>query len=189
MRRAPIAAAPTGDHRGAKFRCHSAAGGIVVSDNILVSFIFLNNQEIYEIFPALREEQFLSIRTAADIAPAKPTRPVDPVDRGVGTFAGGGKILAECGDAEHAAAVGDKPLPIATSPGVEYLYLGVGRRGIETADLAAALGLIGVTLCRHHDAHRVLGVPAQIDRFQHAVASGDQRRQNPPGQSIRSTAV
>jgi len=58
----------------------------------------------------------------------------------------------------------------------KILTLGSLPALVETADLAAALGLVGVALGGHHDAERVLGVPAQIDPIQHPVAARDQRR-------------
>src|SRR5438874_7206461 len=70
-----------------------------------------------------------------NVAPAEPLRPVDPVNRGVGTVAGGRAIVAACGDAEHAAAIGEEPLPVAAGRGVEDLDRGIVRRTIEAADL------------------------------------------------------
>src|SRR6516162_4141185 len=82
--------------------------------------------------------------TAADVPAAEPRGTVDPVNRGVGAGAGGGEILAECGDTEHAAARGEQPPFVAAGAGVEDLDLRVGRGGLDVADLAAMLGRVGV---------------------------------------------
>src|SRR6516165_1751419 len=119
------------------------------------------------------EMRDLSDRPNADVAPAEALRPVDPVDRRVGEGSGSDEILAEGGDPEHPAAIGEQPSVVATGPGMEDFDLRIGRRLREAADLAAALGLLRIALGRHDDAQRMLGVPPQIDRFQHPVARGD----------------
>ena len=118
----------------------------------------------YEYFPAVKGKGSWGF-SSADVAPAEAVRPFDPVDCSVGAGTGGGEVLAKRGDAEHASTIGDEPLSISTGPGVEDLDLRVSRRGIEGADLATLLGCVGVASGRHDDTHRVLGMPAQIDRF------------------------
>ena len=69
----------------------------------------------------------------------------------------------------------------ARAPKVKIFHAGTRRDegrllaagGLDVADLAAMLGRVGVASGRHYDAHRVLGMPTQIDRSQHPVASGD----------------
>ena len=67
----------------------------------------------------------------SDVAAAQTFGPRDPVDRGVGAFAGGGEIGAKSRDAEHAATIGEHSVTIAAGAGVEDLDLRVGGRGGE----------------------------------------------------------
>src|SRR5216683_303038 len=75
-----------------------------------------------EFLPDSRENQGgLRRRPQPDVAAAEALRPLDLVDRGIGPAAGGGGIGAECGDAEHAPAIGQEPCLVAAGAGVEDL--------------------------------------------------------------------
>src|SRR5436305_14689235 len=103
---------------------------------------------------------FSSFLTLADVAAAEAVGPVDAVDRSVGAVANLGEIAAEGGHAEHATAIGEEPVTVTARAGVKYLDLRVASCGVEAADFAAPLRLIGIALSRHHDASRPIGVPS-----------------------------
>src|SRR5437899_7363612 len=93
----------------------------------------------------------------ADVAPAEAFRPVDLIDRAVRPIARCADVAAECGHAEHPAAIGEQPFAITLRAGVEDLDLVLAAGCIETADLAAAQRVVRISLGGHHDPQRRLG--------------------------------
>src|ERR1700730_7051729 len=120
----------------AEFRCQFPAGVGRIDNKTLISRYY--SVIFGEFLPDGRDGQgSLCGRLEPDVAAAEALGPPDLVDRGICPVAGGGDIAAECGDAEHPAAIGEDPLPVAASGGVKDLDLGVACRGLEAADLAA----------------------------------------------------
>src|ERR1700761_9567371 len=95
----------------------------------------------------------------ADVAAAQTAGPVDLVHRAVGTLARPGEIAAERGDAEDAAGIGQQAVAIAFGAGMEDLDLGLAGGGVEPADFAAALRVVGIAVGGHHHAKRRLVMP------------------------------
>src|ERR1700730_408489 len=129
--------------RAAEFPCQLRASVRRIDDKLLIPLYYLS---IFgEFLPESRENQGgLRRPPQPDVAAAEAFGPVDPVDRGIGAVAGGGEIGAEGSDAEHAAAIGEDPFPVAAGGGVKDLDLGVAARGVEAVDLAYALGVLGI---------------------------------------------
>src|SRR5271165_5668397 len=112
----------------------------------------------------------------ADVASAEALRPVDSLDRGVSTGARLFEIATERSNIEHAPAIRNHAPNVTAGGRMKDFDGGIAGHLIKTADLAAALRLLGITFRRHHDTQCRIGVPAQIDLAQHAIAGGDHCR-------------
>src|SRR5262245_3743439 len=93
--------------------------------------------------------QSVGQRAPADVAAAEALRPIDAVDHGIGALARFFDGLAEADDIERAAAIGEEPCAVAFGAGMEDLDRRIARRGrVESLDLAAALGIVGIAFGR-----------------------------------------
>ena len=102
---------------------------------------------------------------------------MDAVDGAVGETLRGTDGLAERADVEHAPAVGaEVAVLIAGGAGVKDFHaLDLGG-GLDALDQRAFAVSAGVSVRGHDHAERGLRMPAQIERFEHAVGGGQQRR-------------
>src|SRR5262249_51973492 len=114
---------------------------------------------------------FTRDRAKADVAAAEAVRPPDAVDRRIGARLRLRDRPAERADVEHTPAIGDDVAALGLGAGVENLdtFDRCGR--VEAFDHRTPGVAAGVTLGRHHYGQRRVGIPAQIEIPQHAVAA------------------
>ena len=83
-------------------------------------------------------------------------------DRFVGSLLRVGQGIAQCGDSEDSATVGDDSVVFPFGAAVEDFDVGHFGDFIEAGDRLAGFDLAGVTAGRHHDAHGRAGVPNHL---------------------------
>ena len=115
-------------------------------------------------------------RAPADIAAAEALRPVDPIDRVDRRGPGPRDGLPRAQTLSTRPPLARMRAPSALVPAWKTPRLRPARprRGRRSPSPRVT---VGITLGRHHHGQRRLVVPAQIEILQHAVAGGDQRRQ------------
>src|ERR1700733_14136707 len=90
-------------------------------------------------------------RAPADVVPAEPIRPVDTGNGLVSACARLAHGLAECGDVEHASAIGEQAVSLGLGAGMKDFDAFDSRRLVQPFD-DRALGIVsGIAACGHHD--------------------------------------